>query len=108
MTAGTRSRRPELVDRVGKTLLGDDPLVHAAMWEMIAEFELVAALPRILCPTLVLVGEFDCSSPVAAARQLRDGIPDARLRVTPDAAHMSPLEKPDVVNAHLVDFLAST
>jgi 3-oxoadipate enol-lactonase len=105
-TTETRVARPDLVDRATKTLLADDPLVHAAMWEMIAGFDNTDRLPRINCPTLVVVGEFDSSSPVSAARQLRDGIPGARLRVVPNTAHLSPLEKPDVINRHLAAFLA--
>jgi len=37
---------------------------------MIAGLDLVSRLPRISCPTSVLVDEFDLSSPVAADRQL--------------------------------------
>ncbi|MBN9756712.1 alpha/beta fold hydrolase [Pseudonocardia sp. Ae707_Ps2] len=104
-TADTRARRPDLVERATRTLLAQDPQVHAAMWEMIAGFELAADLPRIGCPTMVVVGEHDSSSPVSVARQLRDTIPDARLRVVPAAAHLAPLEKPDTVTRHLVGFL---
>lgn len=104
---GTALRRPDLVDRATKTLLGDDPQVHAAMWEMIADVELLAELPRIGCPTLVVVGEFDSTSPVTSAQALRDAVPDARLRVVPQAAHLSPLEHPDTVTAHLREFLAA-
>ncbi len=96
---------PGRVERATRTLLAQDPQVHAAMWEMIAGFELAADLPRIACPTMVVVGEHDSSSPVPAARQLRDTIPDARLRVVPAAAHLAPLEKPDTVTRHLVGFL---
>lgn len=97
--------RPDVVERVRKTLLGDDPAVHAAMWDMIGSLDLVAELPRTRCPTQVVVGEFDPSSPLAAVRQLRDGIPGAGLRVIPQASHLSPLEKPAVVNELLHCFL---
>ncbi len=107
-TADTVARRPDLVDRVTTTLLADDPLVHAAMWDMIAELDLVDRLPEIGCPTLVMVGEHDSSSPVAAARQLRDGIPRAQLTVVPHAAHLAPLEQPEIVNTRLAAFLMST
>jgi len=107
-TTETAIRRPDLIDRVTKTLLADDPLVHAAMWTMIAALDIAADLPRIRCPTLVLVGEHDASSPVSAAQQLRDGIDGARLAVIANTAHLSPLERPDLVNAHLLGFLANT
>ncbi len=104
-TPDTQARRPDLVDRVSKTLLANDPLVHAAMWDMIAALDLVGHLQRISCPTLVLVGEFDPSSPPAAARVLRDRIDGAQMHVIEQASHMAPLEKPDVINAHLGRFL---
>lgn len=106
-TPDTEARRPDLIDRVSKTLLADDPLVHAAMWDMISALDLVSHLHRILCPTLVLVGEFDPSSPPAAARVLRDNIAGAQMHVIQQASHMAPLEKPDVINAHLTRFLAT-
>ncbi len=105
-TDETRTRRPDLIDRVSKTLLGDDAAVHAAMWDMISGLDLVDQLPRIACPTLVLVGEFDPSSPPAAARLLAGRIPDTRLHVIADASHMAPLEKPEIINGHLRRFLA--
>lgn len=106
ITAGTRARRPDLVQRITVTLLADDPMVHAALWDMLAGLDRVADLARITAPTLVVVGEHDSSSPVSAAVQLRDGIPGARLRVVPDAAHLAALERPDVVTDHVVAFLA--
>jgi len=104
-TPGTVARRPDLIDRVTKTLLADDPLIHAAMWDMISAFDLVAQLHRVSCPTLILVGEHDPSSPPAAARVLEENIAGARMHVIPDASHMAPLEKPDVINGYLRNFL---
>ena len=104
-TDATTARRPDLIDRVSKTLLADDPLVHAAMWDMISALDLVAQLGRIGCPTLILVGEHDPSSPPAAARVLQENIAGAEMHVIPDASHMAPLERPEVVNAYLVEFL---
>ena len=106
-TAETERDRPHLIDRVSKTLLADDPMVHAAMWDMIAGLDLVSELHRIACPTLILVGEFDPSSPPAAAHVLKENIADAEMHVIADASHMAPLERPDEVNAYLVRFLAA-
>ncbi len=105
-TPETMAGRPDLIDRVTKTLLRDDPAVHAAMWDMIAALDLVAELHRVSCPTLILVGEHDQSSPPAAARQLRDGIDGATMHVIARAAHLSPLEWPEVVDGYLLPFLA--
>lgn len=104
-TPTTRVQRPDLIDRVSKTLLSDDAAVHAAMWDMIAELDLVEELPRISCPTLVLVGEHDPSSPPAAARTLTEHIPHATMHIAADASHMAPLEKPAEINQHILAFL---
>jgi 3-oxoadipate enol-lactonase len=106
-TPETEKARPDLIDRVAKTLLADDPQVHAAMWDMISAVDLVPQLHRITCPTLILVGEFDPSSPLAAARVLQENIAGAQMHVIAQASHMAPLEKPAEVNAHLVRFLAA-
>ncbi len=105
-TPDTEAERPDLIDRVTKTLLADDPLVHAAMWDMISALDLVSQLHRIRCPTLILVGESDPSTPPAAARVLQENIVGAQMHVIAQASHMAPLEKPDEVNAHLARFLA--
>ena len=106
MLRGSRAaRRPDLIDRVTKTLLADDPRVHAALWDMISTLDLAAQLGQIGCPTLILVGEQDPSSPPGAARVLRENIAGAEMHVIADASHMAPLEKPDGINAPLGNFL---
>ena len=105
-TPETVARCPDLIDRVSKTLLADDPLVHAAMWDMIAELDLVSQLHRISCPALILVGEHDPSSPPAAAQILRDNIAGSEMHVIPAASHMAVLERPDVINAFIKRFLS--
>jgi 3-oxoadipate enol-lactonase len=102
---GTLAQRPHLVDRATKTLLHDDPDVHAALWEMIAAFDVADRLTALTVPTLVLVGEHDSSSPISCAQHLRDAIPHARLQIVPDTAHLSPIESPDVVTNHIDAFL---
>ena len=105
-TPETVARRPELIDRVSKTLLADDPLVHVAMWNMISGLDLVSRLHRISCPALILAGEQDSSSLPAAAHVLQDNIAGAEIHVIPGASHMAVLEKPDVINGHIKLFLS--
>jgi 3-oxoadipate enol-lactonase len=106
-TAATVSRRPDLLDRVRKTLLADDPQVHGAMWDFIAGFDVLRELPSLNCPTLVMVGDQDETTPVATAAGLRDAVKGARLRVVANAAHVAPIDQPEVVNRHLLSFLAA-
>ena len=56
-TSDTKLSRPDLIDRVTKTLLADDPMVHAAIWDKIADFDVHEQLREIRCPAIVLVGD---------------------------------------------------
>ena len=105
-TKATVARRPDLIDRVTKTLLADDPEVHGAMWDMISAFEIVSDLHRIAAPTLIMTGELDPSSPPSSAKLLHQEIAGSELHIFPGFSHMLPLEAPSVVNDHLLRFLA--
>lgn len=65
----------------------------------------VAALPGITAPTLVLWGDKDQSYQWALPEQLWREIPHAGLAVIPGCSHAVHLEKPDLFNAVLLDFL---
>lgn len=104
-TPSTLIRRPDLVDRVKKTLLADDPAIHGAMWDMISGIDFVDQLGTIRVPTLIVTGELDPSSPPSSAQLLHDGIVGSEVRIVPGYSHMLPLEAPDLVNGYLLTFL---
>jgi len=66
--------------------------------------DISAQLAEIRVPTLVLVGEDDRATPVAAAEHIRAGIAGARLVRIPDAGHLSSLEQPSLVAEELEAF----
>lgn len=49
--------------------------------------DLRADLPRIACPTLLLMGQRDQLTPAAAGEVMRNLLPDARLHIFPRAGH---------------------
>ena len=106
-TPATITRRPDLVDRVKKTLLADDPAVHGAMWDMISGTEFVSQLGSIKVPTLIVTGELDPSSPPSSAKLLHEGIAGSMLHIVPDYSHMLPLEAPELLNGYLLNFLSN-
>jgi 3-oxoadipate enol-lactonase len=107
-TPETIERRPDIIDRVSQTVLGDDPAVQATIWNLIAnDFDVYHRLGEIRCPALVLVGDRDPSTPISAATELAQGISGAELQILPDASHMVTLELPDAVNAALRRFLTA-
>ncbi len=104
-TPETRLRRPDIVDRMTKTLLGDDPAAHAAIWEVISYLDVYDRLNEIRCPTLVLVGELDPSTPPAVAREVAAAIQGAKVIVIPGASHIVTVEAPVAVNDAVRAFL---
>jgi len=64
-------------------------------------------LATIRCPTLVLVGDGDELTPPELAKEIAGGISSANLVLVPDCGHLSTLEKPDVVNAALAEWLGA-
>ena len=71
----------------------------------LANFDVRARLGEIDMPTLVIGGDRDRSIALAQLIQLRDGIRSAALCVAPDCAHNVHLEKPELFNRVLGDFL---
>jgi 3-oxoadipate enol-lactonase len=62
---------------------------------------------KISCPTLIIVGEEDPSTPVASAESLNKAIKGSTLKVIPQAAHISPIEQAAAVTRAITDFLAA-
>jgi pimeloyl-ACP methyl ester carboxylesterase len=58
-------------------------------------------LPRIACPTLVLCGREDVSSPLALHEEMASLVPGARLAVVERCGHMSAMERPVEVTGAL-------
>jgi len=65
-----------------------------------------ADLARIAAPTLVMVGDDDIVR-FEHTIELFETIPDAQLAVIPGASHLAPVEKPELVNQLVLDFLAA-
>ena len=64
-----------------------------------------AELAEIGLPTLVIVGSDDAVTPPSAARELAEGIHDARLVEIPGAGHLTALERPAQVAEAVDGFL---
>ena len=61
-------------------------------------------LATLRAPTLVLVGDDDCLT-IEHAADVQRAIPDAQLAIVPGTSHALPMEKPDLVNRLILDFL---
>jgi pimeloyl-ACP methyl ester carboxylesterase len=65
----------------------------------------LAELAKVKAPTLVLAGDTDIVKLEHAVAMYR-ALPDAQLAIVPGATHVVPIEKAELVNQLLLDFLA--
>lgn len=70
------------------------------------KLDVTAELPRIECPTLVLVGERDALKPPRYSRLIADEIPNSEYLTIPGAGHAVIIEKPNEVNSAVLGFLS--
>jgi pimeloyl-ACP methyl ester carboxylesterase len=72
-------------------------------------FDVLADLARIHCPTLIVVGELDPITPVSAAREVAEALPNGlgRLEVIEDAGHFTWRDAPDPYWPLLIEFVTN-
>jgi 2-hydroxy-6-oxonona-2,4-dienedioate hydrolase len=78
--------------------------IHAGI-DAFGNWSREANLPNIAAPTLIIWGEHDKSYAWSQIEQLWRTIPGASLAVVPGCAHAVHLEKPELFNLLLADFL---
>jgi len=100
-------RRPDVLDGITKLLYWQDAAAHADLWDLIATLDTQAGLLASKVPALLIVGEQDTSTPVAAAQQLAQALRTPHVHIVPGSAHFTNLEAPEIVNDLLLHFLAS-
>jgi pimeloyl-ACP methyl ester carboxylesterase len=76
---------------------------HGEMWASEPDLDL-ADLGRVEAPTLILLGDDDVLTAEHAAAMVR-ALPGAQLAVVPGTSHAVVMEKSDLVNRLLLDFL---
>jgi 3-oxoadipate enol-lactonase len=86
---------PEAVAERRAVLQRFDAQAFIAACRALERVDLRPVLPRIVHPTLVMVGELDAATPLDLARALADGIEGARFVLLPGCGHCPPLEQPD-------------
>lgn len=98
--------KPELVEQIRRTI--QQTPVSGILVDLMAMAERgdsVAQLSAIHCPTLVLIGEEDHTTPLVDAQLMASHIPDARLGIIPSAGHLSNCEQPASFNEFLRGFV---
>jgi pimeloyl-ACP methyl ester carboxylesterase len=103
-----QERFPAVMEHVRETLLKNNPASYALGMRAIAKDFKNGPRRHILsgvkCPALILIGDKD-SAPLKGAIDMYEGIKHSRLAVIPSSGHYSLLEKPDICDAVIGDFL---
>ncbi|MCA3747606.1 MAG: 3-oxoadipate enol-lactonase [Rubrobacter sp.] len=105
-TPAFRERRPEVVERAKRMLRETPPEGYAGCCEAIREMDLRDRLGRIRAATLVISAADDPATPPEYGESLREAIPDARMVVIEDAAHLANIEQPEAFTEALLEHLS--
>jgi 3-oxoadipate enol-lactonase len=93
------------VDAYREHFLNTDPEGYARCCEALARFDVRDGLGAIAAPTLAIAATGDPTTPPGVVGVVAQAIPDARLEVIPDAAHLVNVERPGDFNRLLEGFL---
>ena len=108
LSAKAIETKPELVVAVRRMIETTSPAgIAASLAGMAERADSTDVLPTIMVPTLVLVGSEDAVTPESDARALAEAIPNARLEVIEEVAHLSNLENPGEFNRLVKEFLTN-
>ena len=106
-TAPFRERRRDVVDRVRAMIRATPVAGYVGCCQAISQLDLTDKISAIALKTLVIVGEDDPGTPVAASRVMHERIKGSRLEIVPAAAHLANVEQPEAFGRALTGFLDS-
>jgi 3-oxoadipate enol-lactonase len=99
-----KQNSPE-VERIRNQILATPVAGFIGCSKAILGLNYVESLSQIKLPTLIIVGEDDPGTPVAASKAIHQRIQNSKLVVLPSAAHLCNIEQTDAFNAALLPFL---
>jgi len=109
LTRESIAQNADLVKSVRELMESQSPrTIEHALAAMRDRPDRTAELSDIKVPTLILVGDQDPVTPAAVARSMSEKIRGSKLVEIKGAAHLSPMEQPEQVNAALRQFLAGS
>ncbi len=99
------SQNPPEVELIREHFLATPVAGYTGCSEAILGLNYLERLPEIKIPTMIIVGEEDLGTPVAASEAMHKRISNSRLVVLPSAAHLSNIEQAEAFNSVLLRFL---
>ena len=98
-------RNPAEVEMIRSQILATPLAGFIGCSKAILGLNYLERLAEIKLPTLILVGEEDLGTPVAASAAMHERIQNSKMVVLPAAAHLSNIEQAEAFNAALLGFL---
>lgn len=102
-TPGFAAAQPQIVAEHRAMLTSTPAEGYAACCEAIASMDLREDLSLVKAPTLVIAATDDPATPVEHARAIVGAIPNARLAIVDEAAHLANVEQPQQITRLLLD-----
>ena len=100
-----RDLNPPEVELIRSQILSTPVAGFIGCCEAIRRLDYLKHLSELALPTLIIVGEEDPGTPVAASEAMHAQIEGSKLVVLPLAAHLSNIEQAEAFNQALIDFL---
>ena len=104
-TAPFVAGRKDVVDTVRAMIRATKPAGYAGCCHAISALDLTDKIAAIKVPTLIVVGEEDQGTPVAASRAINEKIAGSELVIIKSASHLSNLEQPEEFTRAITTFL---
>lgn len=99
--------RPDLKEIVRTILRKNDKEFYTKVTAEIGKVNYESLLPEISVPVLVIIAEFDLTTPPSLGREIARLIPNAEIREVKNSAHLAKLENPEEFNRYIIEFLTS-
>ena len=104
-TPSFRGKPLSVLDKVRAMIRATPVAGYVGCSRAIMKLNLTERLSGIGLPTLIVVGEDDPGTPVAASEAIHKQIKGSELVILKSAAHLSNIEQQDLFNAAVVEFL---
>jgi 3-oxoadipate enol-lactonase len=109
LATATKRSRPELgsdLTRMARSW-NRASLIYSVQSVLVNRNSVLEKLNRVEAPALIVSGKEDTILPAKYSLRMAEQLRNARHVEVSNAAHLAPLESPDIVNSMILDFIAS-
>jgi 3-oxoadipate enol-lactonase len=98
-------KNPEMVEEFARNRAVNDPGAYVKAALAVSEYNYNEELGKIHCPTLIIVGNEDMTTPPGGSVKMSRLITGSKLVIFDDCGHLSYVEQPEVFSKSILDFL---